>query len=123
MFDFFRKYILTHYVGVGLLVALITYSLNLSRSRQANLLERGVNGSPCADAGAGTRSSSGFFGRIWHDYIALVDLKQENSRLKEEIKQQNSALAAAGEALRENERLIRLLDLRKTIKEPTVAAW
>jgi len=121
MFDFFRKYSLPIIVFVGLLVALITYSLNLSRSHQANMLERGVNGTLAPMQQQATRSG-GFFGRIWHDYIALVNLKQENSRLTGEIKQLNSALAAAGEALRENERLARLLDLRKTIKEPTVAA-
>ncbi|MDK9717264.1 MAG: rod shape-determining protein MreC [Trichlorobacter sp.] len=121
MFDFFRKYSLPIIVFVGLLVALITYSLNLSRSYQANMLERGVNGALAPMQQQATRSG-GFFGQIWHDYIALVNLKQENSRLTGEIKQLNSALAAAGEALRENERLARLLDLRKTIKEPTVAA-
>lgn len=121
MFDFFRKYSLPIIVFVGLLVALITYSLNLSRSHQANMLERGVNGALAPMQQQATRSG-GFFGQIWHDYIALVNLKQENSRLTGEVKQLNSALAAAGEALRENERLARLLDLRKTIKEPTVAA-
>jgi rod shape-determining protein MreC len=121
MFDFFRKYSLPIIVFVGLLVALITYSLNLSRSHQANMLERGVNGALAPMQQQATRSG-GLLGRIWHDYIALVNLKQENSRLTGEVKQLNSALAAAGEALRENERLARLLDLRKTIKEPTVAA-
>ncbi|MDD2500705.1 MAG: rod shape-determining protein MreC [Geobacter sp.] len=121
MFDFFRKYSLPIIVLVGLLVALITYSLNVSHSQKANMLERGVNGSLAPMQQQATRSG-GFLGRIWHDYIALVDLKQENSRLMGDVKQLNSALAAAGEALRENERLVRLLDLRKTVKEPTVAA-
>lgn len=121
MFDFFRKYSLPIIVLVGLLVALITYSLNVSHSQKANMLERGVNGSLAPMQQQATRSG-GFLGRIWRDYIALVDLKQENSRLMGDVKQLNSALAAAGEALRENERLVRLLDLRKTVKEPTVAA-
>ncbi len=121
MLDFFRKYSVPILVVAGLLVALITYSLNLSRTRQANLLERGINGS-LAPLQKQASHSGGFLGRIWHNYINLVDLKQENNQLKEEIKQLNSAVAAAGEALRENERLIHLLDLRKTIKEPTVAA-
>lgn len=121
MLDFFRKYSLPILVVAGLLVALITYSLNLSRTRQANLLERSVNGSLAPIQKQATHSG-GLFGRIWQDYIDLVDLKQENSRLMGDIKQLNSALAAAGEAIRENERLVRLLDLRKAVKEPTVAA-
>ncbi|MCE1225656.1 MAG: rod shape-determining protein MreC [Geobacteraceae bacterium] len=121
MLDFFRKYSLPILVVAGLLVALITYSLNLSRTRQANLLERSVNGSLAPIQKQATHSG-GLLGRIWHDYIDLVDVKQENNRLKGEIKQLNSALTAAGEALRENERLTHLLDLRKTVKEPTVAA-
>jgi len=121
MYDFFRKNIVVMLVGVGLLVALITFSLNLPKSRQANLLERGVNSSIAPMQGQASRSSN-FFIRLWRDYIDLVDLKQENNRLKEEIKQQNSSLIAAAEAVRENERLSRLLDLRKSVHETTVAA-
>ncbi len=121
MLDFLRKNILPIFVGAGLLIALITFSLNLPRARHANLLERGVNSSLAPMQEQATRSS-GFFVRLWRDYIALVDMKQENSRLKDEIKQLNSSLISAGEALRENERLARLIDLRKTVREATVAA-
>lgn len=121
MFEFIRKFALPILVFVGLLAALITYSLNLPRTHQANLLERGVNGSLAPMQEQASRSG-GFFRRIWYDYIALVDMKQENGRLKDDIKHLNSAMAAASESLLENERLVRLLDLRKSIKEPTVAA-
>lgn len=121
MFDYFRKYSLPILVGVGLLAALITYSLNLPHAQQANLLERSVNGS-LAPVEKQANQGGGLFVRIWHDYIALVGLKQENDRLKKNIKQLNSSLIAAGEALHENERLVRLLDLRKVTREPTVAA-
>jgi len=121
MLDFLRKNFLPILVGAGLLIALITFSLNLPRSRQANLLERGVNGSLAPMQKHATRSSS-FFVQLWRDYIALVDLKQENDRLKNDIKNLNSSLISAGEALRENERLARLLELRKTVREKTVAA-
>jgi rod shape-determining protein MreC len=121
MLDFLRKNLLLILVGAGLLIALIIFSLNLPRARQANLLERSVNSSLAPMQGQASRSS-GFFVRLWRDYIALVDMKQENNRLKKEIKQLNSSLISAGEALRENERLARLLDLRKTVREATVAA-
>jgi rod shape-determining protein MreC len=121
MINFFRKYFLPISVGVGLLVALITYSLNLPRARQANLIEQSVNSSLAPMQQQASRGG-GFFVRVWNNYIALVDLKRENTRIKEEIKQLNSSLIAAKEDVRENERLARLLDLRKSVKELTVAA-
>jgi len=121
MFNFFRKYSLLILVGVGFLVALITYSLNVPRARQANLIERSVNSS-LAPLQKPVSQGGGFFVRIWNDYIALVDLKRENTRIREDIKQLNSSLNAANEAVRENERLVRLLNFRKTLKELTVAA-
>lgn len=121
MFDYLRKYALPILIGVGLLAALITYSLNLPRAYKANLLERGVNGS-LAPVQKQADRSGGFFVHLWQDYLALVGLKQENDQLKHDIKQLNSSLIAANEALRENERLVRLLDLRKSTHEQTVAA-
>lgn len=121
MSEFFKKNMLLVLVAAGLLIALIMFSLNLPRSRQANLLERSVTSSIAPMQEQATRSS-GFFVGIWRNYIALVDLKQENTRLKDEIKYLNSSLISSAEALRENVRLSLLLDLRKTVREPTVAA-
>lgn len=121
MFDFFRKYSLPILVGVALLSALMVYSLNLPESRHANRLERGV-GDALAPVQQQVERSGSFLWRLWYDYIALVQVKQENDRLKADIKQLNSALVTASEAIQENDRLVRLLDLRKTVKEPTVTA-
>lgn len=121
MFGFLRKYSLPILVGSGLLAALITYSLNVPKAHQANVLERGVSSS-LAPVQQRASQGGGFFVRIWRDYIALVDLKRENSRLKEDVKQLNSSLVVAGEALREHDRLIHLLQLRKAVKERTIAA-
>lgn len=121
MFELLRKYYLPILFGAGLLAALLLFTLNLPKARQANLLERGVNSS-LAPAQQQSSQGGGFLIDIWSKYIALVDLKQENDRLKGDVKQLNSALVAAGESLRENERLSRLLDLRKNIREQTLAA-
>ena len=121
MFDSMRKYALPLLIGLGLLAALIAYSLNLPRARQANLGERVVAGSlaplqkPASDGG-------GFFIRAWRRYIALVDLKQENARLYAEVRRLNGALTEANELFKENERLVKLLDMKKNIKEPTITA-
>lgn len=121
MLELLRKYYLPIMFGAGLLAALLVFTLNLPQARQANLLEQGVNGA-LAPVQKQTSQSGGFLIGIWRDYIALVDLKQENVRLREDVKQLNSALAAAGEALRENDRLGRLLELRKNVREKTLAA-
>ena len=121
MFDFLRKYVLFFLIGIGLLAALIFYSLNLPHARQANWIERGIGGmlapilKPVSRLGA-------LPDRIWQNYLDLVQVRQENIRLREDIKTLNQSLAAAGEAFHENDRLTRLLDMRKAVREPTVAA-
>lgn len=121
MFDLFRKYALSLLVGAGLLVALITYSLNLPRARQANLLEQGV-GVVLEPVQIAAAHLGALPDRIWQNYLNLMQVRRENLRLREEIKTLNQSLAAAGETLHENERLTRLLEMRKTVREPTVAA-
>lgn len=121
MFDFFRKYALSFLVGVGLLVALIVYSLNLPRAKEANWIERGVGGALAPVLAPAARLGS-LPDRMWHNYLNLVQVRQENIRLREDIKGLNQSLAAAGEVLHENERLKRLLEMRKSVHEPTVAA-
>lgn len=121
MLDFIRKYLLVVVVVGGLLLALIVYSLNLPRPYQDNLLERGVGSSLGAVQG-GVSRGSGFFATLWHNYIDLVNVRQENRALREEVKGLQQTLAQAGEAMRENERLAKLLDLRKSLRESSVAA-
>lgn len=121
MFNFIRKNILHIFVGLAILVAILIYTLNLPSVEKSNLIEKGVN-STLAPLQQHASTGGGFFQRLWFEYIALVDLKRENSRMKEDIKRLNSAVLAADEAINENERLVRLLELRKGIKEPSVAA-
>ncbi len=121
MLNLFKKHFLPILAAVGILAALITFSLNLTHSREANVVERGINSTlaPVQEKGL---NGGGFFIRIWENYIFLVNTKKENSILKEEVKKLNSTLVTAAESMIENERLTKLLNLRKTIKEPTVSA-
>ncbi len=121
MFDFLRKYSTTILIGVVITIALIFYSLNLPRSHKANALENGVNSTLAPVQKHAFRGGSLFID-IWRDYINLVDVKQENRNLRNEMKQLQNALVQADEAVRENERLNRLLELRSAIKAPAVAA-
>ena len=121
MFTFFRKYALSLLVGAGLLLALIFYSLNLPGAREANVVERGV-GEALAPVLAPAARLGAMPERIWRDYLNLVQVRRENLRLREDIKTLNQSLVGADEVLHENERLKRLLEMRKTVGEPTVAA-
>lgn len=121
MLDFIKKNMIHLIVGIGLLSALIFYSLNLPQSRSANLLEQGVN-STVAPLQKQASRTGGFFSRLWYDYIALTGVRQENIRLREEIKSFNTTMVSVGEAMQANQRLAKLLSLRNSIKEPTVAA-
>ena len=121
MIDFIRKNALPILVLGGLLGALIAYSLNLPHREESNILEKGV-GATLAPLQKQAATGGGLLADVWNNYIYLVNVKTENKKLKEEIKGLNQTLASAGEAIRENERLVRLLDLRKTVSEPAVSA-
>ncbi len=121
MLDFLKKNSLPLLIVSGLLAAIIVYSLNLPRKEDANIIEKGV-GSALAPLQRQASSGGGFLYRLWYGYIDLVDVRKENRQLREEINALNKTLASAGEAIRENDRLLKLVELRKTVKEPTVAA-
>ena len=61
-------------------------------------------------------------GSIWHDYLALVGVKQENERLREEIRQLKALNNQFLEAAATNVRLAKLLEVKETIPAPTLTA-
>ena len=119
--EFFKKYGVILLAGGGVLLALIFYSLNIPRNREANVIERGMMSvlgpvlSPAARAG-------GFFEDIWDGYVNLVNVRQENLRLHAEIRELNSRVQAGNEALLANQRLSRLLEMKAALKAPVLAA-
>lgn len=117
--DFFKKFGLVLLTGVGILAALIFYSLNVPHKRNANFIERGVMMvfSPIMKPAARV---SGFFEDAWDNYINLVDVRQENLRLRDEIKGLNSRIVTAEETRLANQRLEKLLGMKSTIKIPTL---
>jgi len=119
--DFFKKYAIAAVTALSVLFALIFYSLNIPRNREANIVEKVVLASfqpvmkPVSEI-------SGFFEDVWNGYINLVDIHKENIRLHDDIRKLNSHISAGNEALQENINLKRLLQMKETIKYPTVAA-
>lgn len=119
--NFFKKYTLLILTAVGILAALIFYSLNIPHKRDANVIERWVI-TVFAPVMKPFYQLSAFGGDVWDNYLDLVNVRQENLHLREDVKTLNSRVIAAEETNQENRRLARLLDVKNAIKEPTLTA-
>ncbi len=119
--DFLKKYIYQILTGIGILAALLVFSLNVPRNREANILERSVLGALSPLLRPVSRMS-GFVEDIWDGYIQLVDTQRENLRLRDDIRSLNLRVLEGNEAVLANRRLERLLDMKNSVKAPTVAA-
>lgn len=117
---FLKKFGLVLLVGTGILAALIFYSLNIPHKRNANFVERGVMTffAPVMKPAA---RMSGFVEDAWDDYLNLVGVRQENLRMRDEIKELNARIVAAGETALINQRLEKLLGMKSSIKAPVLA--
>lgn len=116
-----KKYGLITLIVLILLAALIFFSLNIPNNRDANVVERSLQSalSPFMKPAA---AANNFIADVWNGYVNLVDVHQENVRMIREIKELNSRMVAADEALLENQRLKRLLEMKENIRDSTVTA-
>lgn len=119
--DFLKKYLYPLLTGIGILAALLFFSLNVPHNREANLLERSLLSGFSTLMQPVSRISS-FVEDIWDSYIRLVDTNHENKRLQEDIRNLNIRVLEGQEAILANKRLERLLDMKDIVREPTVAA-
>ena len=119
--DFLKKYFYPLLTGIGILTALLIFSLNVPNNRQANIVESSVLGAllPLMQP---VYRISGFAEDVWDGYIRLVDTHQENLRLRDDIRALNLRVLEGNEVLFANRRLERLLDMKKSVQEPTVSA-
>jgi len=119
--DFFKKYTFLILAAVGVLAALIFYSLNIPHKRDANVIERGIMTVFAPILRPFSRLS--VLGEdVWNNYLDLVNVRRENLHLREEVKALNSRVVAAEEVCQANKRLGLLLDVKNTVKAPTLAA-
>lgn len=118
--EFLKKFGLVLLTGVGILAALIFYSLNIPHKRNANFIERGVMMafSPIMKPIA---RISGFVEDVRDNYINLVDVRHENLKLRDEIKGLNTRIISAEETLLANQRLEKLIGMKNSLKIPTLA--
>ncbi|NVN90335.1 MAG: rod shape-determining protein MreC [Desulfuromonadales bacterium] len=116
-----KKYGLFVLIVSALLIALIFFSLNIPHDREANVIERSFLGvfSPLMKPAAKT---STFFADIWNGYVNLVSVRQDNLRMIKQIKELNARVVADQEALLENQRLTRLLEMKKTVAVSSLSA-
>jgi len=103
-----------------LLLAFLTYALNLRNKEHANPLERTLMSTtaPLAD---GASAVTGLVGRLWSDYLNLLDVRRENLVLRKSVIRLNERIVAGNEAVVANARLKSLLDLKGTQGAPSVA--
>ncbi|MDA8429360.1 MAG: rod shape-determining protein MreC [Geobacteraceae bacterium] len=117
--DFFKKFGLIFLTGIGILAALIFYSLNIPHKRTANFFERSVMMAFTPVMKPASRISD-FFEDTWDNYINLVDVRRENLQLRDEVKGLNTRIVTATETMLANQRLERLLGMKNTLKFPTL---
>jgi rod shape-determining protein MreC len=114
----YRRHILT---GTIILAAFVFYSLHLKDKEHESLFEKGALNiiSPVSKVISRINNSAA---GIWNDYADLVGVRKENKQLRESVKILNSRLIENQEALLANERLIRLLDLKNSLRVRSLAA-
>ena len=113
----YKRFLMT---AVFLLVAFLTYALNLRNKENANPLERAVMTVTKPLAGS-TAAVSGTAGDIWSNYIDLLEVRQENIELRKSVKLLNERMVANNEAIVANARLKALLELKGAVAIPSIA--
>lgn len=121
MIEFFKKYMYPLLTGFGLFAALLIFSLNVPKSREANFIERSALSS-MSFLFSPVFKMSNAVEDVWDGYIQLVSTHKENIRLRKDIQELNRRIAEDNEAIQENDRLERLLDMKKDIRVPAIAA-
>lgn len=113
----YKRFLLT--AGV-LLVAFLTYALNLRNKEHANPVERAVMTLTAPVAGS-VAFLSGSLGDIWSNYVDLIEVRRENIELRRSVKGLNERIVANHEAVVENQRLRALLELKGSVAIPSIA--
>jgi rod shape-determining protein MreC len=114
----YRRHLLT---GTIVLAAFVFYSLHLKDKEHESLFERGVINFISPVNRVISRINNSAAG-IWNDYADLVGVRKENKQLRESVKILNSRMTENHEAILANERLKKLLDLKNSLKAPSLAA-
>ena len=121
MWELLKKYRLVIGACTICLMVLVFYSLNLRHKREATALERTLLGVLAPLAGGAASTTQGI-DRMWSDYIDLVNVREENKKLRASVTSLNGRIMANQEAILANERLKKLLQLKDAVQAPALAA-
>jgi len=121
MWELLKKKRTLFAAAAALMAALILYSYNLKERESANPFERAILTVSAPFMGV-VAAVDRFFLSVWSDYIALVAVRRENIVLRETVRGLNSRIIQSQDALFENDRLKKLLDLKGTLRLQSVAA-
>ena len=106
--------------GLVFILVLIVIVSSLGR-REFNLLHRlgleAVGGVQSVSSGIG-----GYLSGTLADYRELIGVREENRRLREELRHYQAATTQYREAVATNVRLEKLLELKERLPEPTITA-
>ena len=121
MRDFLKRYQTALLFCLLLLCALLLYSNSLRQREHTSLFEKAVLqlASPFYRAiDAVSRDTAS----IWDNYIDLMDVRQQNIALKEQLRQQQGRLTHLREIELENQRLKNLLGFLENAELPAIPA-
>jgi rod shape-determining protein MreC len=96
--------------GLFVGLALIGAAFGLVRLDRGGAVSKGISTILAPIQNVVTRAGQGVQS-IWGEYVALIDVQDENQRLRAQLKELQSAAALNADLARENERLRRLLQL------------
>lgn len=103
------------------LCALLLYSYNLRTKSDTNLFERSILLLTEPLSHGVTATTQGAIS-LWHDYLNLVGIKQENDILRQELKQLERIQIHNNELAAENARLKELLEFRESVDDQAIPA-
>lgn len=118
--DFIKKYFALVIIGAACIAALVVYTVNIPNKRSANAAESLLL-SIFAPVMRPSAAASGFVVNIWDNYLNLIDVRRENLMLREQIKQMNIRIIESQDALLANQRLEKLLEMKKKLKPNSLA--
>ena len=121
MLLFLKKYRLV-FIGISLVLgAFLIYAVNLPHKEHANWAER-VLLTLTTPFQRGSAQATGSLGRYVNDYLDLVNVRQENKKLLEQLKVMYARDIASREAVQANDRLTKLLNMRNSLQLPAITA-
>ncbi|PLX86731.1 MAG: rod shape-determining protein MreC [Desulfuromonas sp.] len=121
MGEFFKRHRIAILAVVLLFLSLLLYSYNLRHKGTTTLFEQTV----LTITTPLQRGVDGFVkevGQLWMNYLWLIDTRQENLRLRDEMAQLRARLSAEKEISLENQRLRRLLDFSEDFHHTVLPA-